>query len=370
MDHIGIDVHKKESQVCILGEDGELSERRIRTTPERFAAVLGERPRARILLEASTGERVGGAVSGRAGPRGDRGRPELRADVRRPAAEDQDGSARRAGAGRGLSAGAYRPAASALRRPASCARAPDGARRPGAHPHRLHRRDPRPAPAARLARADRQCRGLHPPRPRAGAARPPAVGARPPARRDAPGQSAARVLGRADRGRRAAGRTRRSGCRPCRASGRSRPPPSWPRSTMPGASHGPIRSRPTWAWCPASGARGRANGAGGSPRPAIGACVGCWSRPRCRSGACGIPPPPPSGSGPSASPHAGAGSSPSSRWPGAWPGSSTRCSATAPGIDPHEPGSRRARAPWRRSPSSPHDGEVLGLAGFDGWVSA
>jgi transposase len=54
MDHIGIDVHKKESQLCILGAAGELREPRIRTTPERFAAVLGDRPRARILLEAST----------------------------------------------------------------------------------------------------------------------------------------------------------------------------------------------------------------------------------------------------------------------------------------------------------------------------
>ena len=54
MDHIGIDVHKKESQMCILAEGGEVIEQRIRTEPERFAAVLGERPRARILLEAST----------------------------------------------------------------------------------------------------------------------------------------------------------------------------------------------------------------------------------------------------------------------------------------------------------------------------
>jgi transposase len=54
MEHIGIDVHKKESQVCLLGEGGELSEQRIRTTPERFAAVLGDRPRARTLREAST----------------------------------------------------------------------------------------------------------------------------------------------------------------------------------------------------------------------------------------------------------------------------------------------------------------------------
>jgi hypothetical protein len=39
---------------CILAEGGELIEQRIRTEPERFAAVLGKRPRARILIEAST----------------------------------------------------------------------------------------------------------------------------------------------------------------------------------------------------------------------------------------------------------------------------------------------------------------------------
>jgi transposase len=54
MDHIGIDVHKKDSQICLLAEGGELIEQRIRTEPERFAAVLGERPRARIVIEAST----------------------------------------------------------------------------------------------------------------------------------------------------------------------------------------------------------------------------------------------------------------------------------------------------------------------------
>jgi transposase len=54
MDHIGIDVHKRESQIYILAEDGEIIERRIRTEPARFAAVLGDRPRARMLIEAST----------------------------------------------------------------------------------------------------------------------------------------------------------------------------------------------------------------------------------------------------------------------------------------------------------------------------
>ena len=54
MDHIGIDVHKRESQIYVLAEGGEVVEQRIRTEAERFAAVLGPRPRARILIEAST----------------------------------------------------------------------------------------------------------------------------------------------------------------------------------------------------------------------------------------------------------------------------------------------------------------------------
>ena len=54
MDHIGIDVHKRESQIYILAEGGEVMEQRIRTEPERFDAVLGSRPRARIVIEAST----------------------------------------------------------------------------------------------------------------------------------------------------------------------------------------------------------------------------------------------------------------------------------------------------------------------------
>ena len=54
MDNIGLDLHKRESQLCILTEAGEVIERRIVTSPERFSAVLGDRPRARILLEAAT----------------------------------------------------------------------------------------------------------------------------------------------------------------------------------------------------------------------------------------------------------------------------------------------------------------------------
>ena len=54
MDHIGIDLHKRESQICILAEGGELIERRIRTEPQRFAEALGGRAPAQVLLESST----------------------------------------------------------------------------------------------------------------------------------------------------------------------------------------------------------------------------------------------------------------------------------------------------------------------------
>jgi transposase len=54
VDSIGIDLHKRESQLCTITEDGELLEQRIATTRERFTAVLGPRPPARVLFEAST----------------------------------------------------------------------------------------------------------------------------------------------------------------------------------------------------------------------------------------------------------------------------------------------------------------------------
>lgn len=54
MDTIGLDLHKRESQLCIIGSQGEITEKRIATTRERFTAVLGVRARCRILLEAST----------------------------------------------------------------------------------------------------------------------------------------------------------------------------------------------------------------------------------------------------------------------------------------------------------------------------
>lgn len=54
MEHIGIDVHKKESQLCIITTEGEVVERRIRTERGRFEEVLGGRARAKVLMEASS----------------------------------------------------------------------------------------------------------------------------------------------------------------------------------------------------------------------------------------------------------------------------------------------------------------------------
>jgi transposase len=54
MEHIGIDVHKTNSQICILTSDGELIEKRMRTNRERFRVVLGNRAPAQILIESST----------------------------------------------------------------------------------------------------------------------------------------------------------------------------------------------------------------------------------------------------------------------------------------------------------------------------
>jgi transposase len=54
MEYGAIDLHKKESQIRILSEDGEIIDRRIATTRERLTTVFGGRARMRILLEAAT----------------------------------------------------------------------------------------------------------------------------------------------------------------------------------------------------------------------------------------------------------------------------------------------------------------------------
>lgn len=54
MDYVGIDLHKRQSQICIVTEMGELIEQTIPTTRGRFGDLFGPRARARILVEAST----------------------------------------------------------------------------------------------------------------------------------------------------------------------------------------------------------------------------------------------------------------------------------------------------------------------------
>jgi hypothetical protein len=54
MEYGAIDLHKKESQIRIVTEDGLVIDRRLATTRERLTAVFWGRPRMRILLEAAT----------------------------------------------------------------------------------------------------------------------------------------------------------------------------------------------------------------------------------------------------------------------------------------------------------------------------
>jgi transposase len=54
MEHVGMDLGKRESQIAILTEEGGVIERRIRTERARLADVFGRRPKAKILVEAST----------------------------------------------------------------------------------------------------------------------------------------------------------------------------------------------------------------------------------------------------------------------------------------------------------------------------
>jgi transposase len=54
MEYAAIDLHKKESQIRIVLENGGIVDQRIATTRDRLTAVFWGRARMRILLEAST----------------------------------------------------------------------------------------------------------------------------------------------------------------------------------------------------------------------------------------------------------------------------------------------------------------------------
>jgi transposase len=54
MDHVGMDLGKRESPIAILTDEGELVNRRIRTERPRLVEIFGRRPPAKVLMEAST----------------------------------------------------------------------------------------------------------------------------------------------------------------------------------------------------------------------------------------------------------------------------------------------------------------------------
>jgi transposase len=54
MDHVGMDLGKRESQIAIITRAGELIEKRLRTLRERLREYFADRPNARILMESST----------------------------------------------------------------------------------------------------------------------------------------------------------------------------------------------------------------------------------------------------------------------------------------------------------------------------
>ena len=139
MDTIGLDLHKRESQLCIGRDDGSVEERRIVTSRERFTAVLGNRPPARVLVEASTeSEWVARHLEG-LGHDGDRGRSELRAHVCDAVAADEDRSARCANADGSVSARRVSAGVSPVGRTAARARGARRARGVRADAHAVHR---------------------------------------------------------------------------------------------------------------------------------------------------------------------------------------------------------------------------------------
>jgi hypothetical protein len=52
--NIGLDVHQRETQVCILTPEGEVTEHRLPTTRARLTGCLQPLPPSRMLLESST----------------------------------------------------------------------------------------------------------------------------------------------------------------------------------------------------------------------------------------------------------------------------------------------------------------------------
>jgi len=58
MEYVGIDVPKKQSQICPCTAAGEVLHQRLDTHRERCTAVFAERPKGRILRDALVRSRM------------------------------------------------------------------------------------------------------------------------------------------------------------------------------------------------------------------------------------------------------------------------------------------------------------------------
>jgi hypothetical protein len=67
VEHIGIDRHKTQRQICVLIGGGELTEKRNQEDRRRFAEVLGPHPKVSSSPRCVDGGGMGGAVPGRIG---------------------------------------------------------------------------------------------------------------------------------------------------------------------------------------------------------------------------------------------------------------------------------------------------------------
>jgi len=384
MEYVGIDLHKNESQICLLTETGEAMERRIRTEPQRFADVWGGRPPARILIEPSTGsEWVAWCLEAL-------GHPVVVADpnfapmhatrTRKVKTDRRDARAL-------LDAcqlGAYRPAhrlseAQRHGRGHLAVRDPSVRTRTGdivlirAWLRQHGGRGP-------TGRADQFCRRV--------------VARRLPGRllsEVAPLLAVMRhvtqPLAYSDG---VIATVTRSDVRVQRLRTVPRVGPVIAVAFVAtiddaGRFHRTHEVEAYRGLVPRSSARGRANDAAGSPKPGIAACAGGSSRQLGRSGACAIPGRAPGGVGPPASPRAAATRSPWSRWLAAWRASSTRYGVTGRHLLRGPCATRPRRRPFRfegphgemADSHSEQSGTVRGAKSrihvshrFDGWVSA
>ena len=282
MEIIGLDLHKRETQLCRRQSDGRIVDERIPTSRARFTADVRRAGAGDDPPRGQHRERVGRRAPRAARPHGDRRRPELRADVRDPQPADQDRQARRPRAHAGLRARRLPAGVPALPGAGPRPGRARGAGHAGAHAGPGHHAPQdagagaracacRRAPVARWPRAWRRSTSARP-RPTLGAELAPLLALLPALNTQIAALDAtlaaialddpvvARLatapgVGRGDGGGRRGG-ARRHHALPV----------------------GPRRRGLPGAWCRASPARPTAGTWGRSPRRATRGRAGCWSR--------------------------------------------------------------------------------------------